>query len=188
MSGYSRNGTDLNSIYVDFTSNQNISGLKTFTNFETRLNYLLVNNTVELYNNTGTFEGDYFSLGNPLTTPRRLQFWYNGGTISQINTNGGYAQTSDKTLKENIKPLVYGINEIMQLNPTSYNFISTPDKSNIGFIAQEVKEVLPELIDINDGLHFISMSEFIPVIVNAMKEQQVQINNLTQRINDLENK
>jgi hypothetical protein len=186
MSGYLRNGINLNSIYVDFTSDQNISGAKTFNSAYAQ-NFTTVNG-IDFYTAGQGYVGITFGVAQPNLTPKKLQFYYAGTAISSISTAGAYAQISDKKLKENIKPLVYGINEIMQLNPTSYNFISTPDKSNIGFIAQEVKEVLPDLVDISDGLHFINMSEFIPVIVNAMKEQQVQINNLTQRINDLENK
>jgi hypothetical protein len=179
------NGTDLGSIFVDFTSDQTITGLKTFKN-NLNANQIFNISGSNFYTGT-TFSGNYYKIeASPIPA---LVFYYNTNVISYIDGFGNYNYVSDKKLKENIKPLAYGINEIMQLNPLSYNFINNSNKkSQIGFIAQEVNEVIPELININDGEHFINMTQLIPVIVNAMKEQQLQINNLIQRINKLENK
>ncbi len=58
----------------------------------------------------------------------------------------------------------------------------------VGLIAQEVEKVLPEVIQIReDGIKAISYEKVVPLLVEAIKEQQVTIENLTKRIELLEN-
>ena len=74
---------------------------------------------------------------------------------------------------------------------------------SIGVLAQEVKEILPEVVEIaEDGSHFVSYTEFIPILIEATKEQQAIITEqkseneqlklklleLEKRLNALENK
>ena len=119
----------------------------------------------------------------------------------------GVIQTSDKSLKENIKELNYGIDEIMKLKPVTYQWIknnygSTQIQENeketkLGFLAQDVLEVIPEVVKTHDwkilnekepdnytrvkndklGMNY---SEIIPVLVKAIQEQQREIDLLKQ--------
>ncbi len=110
--------------------------------------------------------------------------WNNiyAGQVNYVSLNN----ISDIRYKENIRKSDYGLSEIIKLNPVNFDYKretfnrkeSSPEieqlrKDHIGFIAQEMKEILPELVNINqsDKLE-INMIELLPVIVNAIKEQQ----------------
>jgi hypothetical protein len=59
-------------------------------------------------------------------------------------------------------------------------------KKTFGFIAQEVEKIIPEVVDTNeDGLKFINYNGLIPVCIEAIKEQQNQINQLQQKLDNL---
>jgi hypothetical protein len=115
-----------------------------------------------------------YSLGN--STNRWTAAWAVNGTI----------QTSDARLKKNIHPLNYGLKEIMQLNPVGYNWIDIKNKGNkIGLIAQEVKKIIPEVVAGNEAKETLGMNyaEMVPVLINAIKELNNEINQLEAKIN-----
>ncbi|MEM1000813.1 MAG: tail fiber domain-containing protein [Bacteroidota bacterium] len=97
--------------------------------------------------------------------------------------SGTYSAISDRRLKKNIKPLDNVTDKIMQLRPTTYLFKTQKDNEarNYGLIAQELKEVFPEMVstmqdDDGDGkgiqdLHTVAYSELIPVLIKGMQEQ-----------------
>jgi hypothetical protein len=86
----------------------------------------------------------------------------------------GTIQTSDERLKGNITTTTYGLDQIMQLRPVSYMWKAQPEqRTHLGFIAQEVQPILPETVNIGDDANHtlgLTYTEFIPVIVNAIKE------------------
>jgi hypothetical protein len=108
----------------------------------------------------------------------------NAGTLTNTNP-------SDERLKENIEDLEYGLTEILQLRPVSYNWIN--DTANqgkqFGFIAQEVQEIMPELIneftiteDEEEVVRLGLDKEAIFVaMVNAIKELKAEIDLLKQK-------
>ncbi|MBS1574851.1 MAG: tail fiber domain-containing protein, partial [Bacteroidetes bacterium] len=114
-----------------------------------------------------------YSLGN--STKRWTAVWAVNGTI----------QTSDARLKKNIQPLNYGLNELMQLKPVSYNWIdnSMPGKK-IGLIAQDVKKIVPEVIIGDESKETLGMNyaEMVPVLINAIKELNTEVSTLEQLI------
>ena len=104
---------------------------------------------------------------------------------------------SDINLKTNIQDITSVKANIGLLRPVTYNFKSesnifkfqTYNNLQYGFIAQEVKEIFPDLvITMEDGTLAIRYNALIPVLVQAIKEQQAEINDLTKRISDLEKK
>ncbi len=105
----------------------------------------------------------------------------NAGFITNTNP-------SDFRLKNNIKPLTYGLNEVLQLNPKTfyYNDDLTKARLKYGFIAQEVKDVMPDLVRRlgadTDYLGLENEGIFV-TLVNAIKEQQAQINELKSQLN-----
>jgi phosphotransferase system HPr-like phosphotransfer protein len=57
-----------------------------------------------------------------------------------------------------------------------------------GVIAQEVEEILPEIVNTNeDGGKTVNYNGIIALLIESVKEQQVQINNLTNQITELKN-
>ena len=111
----------------------------------------------------------------------------------------GYVTTSDRRVKQNISPFSGALSKVMLLTPKTYfynteafpRFESEKDKPQIGFIAQEVEAILPEMV-ITDGdevgLKGVLYGQLTAVLVQAIKEQQGMINELLQRIEQLENR
>lgn len=99
------------------------------------------------------------------------------------------AYTSDSTLKENFEEIQSAKEKLLKLKGLKYNFKDATDKSrkNIGFLAQDVEKIFPDIVYENDeGIKGIALAELIPVIVEAMKEQQGIIEALEARIEKLE--
>jgi len=93
---------------------------------------------------------------------------------------------SDKRFKKNIITIDNSLDKIMNIKGRYYEFRTDEFKDmhfdqgrRTGFIAQEIMEVLPEVVTLNpDGYYALSYEGVIPVLVEAMKEQQEIIENL----------
>ena len=102
---------------------------------------------------------------------------------------GTLTETSDVRLKENIVSLDSPLEKTLQLNGVFFNKKNTPDVKEIGFIAQEVESVLPELVtETEDGIKTVSYSRVTAVLVETVKEQQSQIEQLKEMVNILTDK
>ena len=108
-----------------------------------------------------------------------------------ITYSGTLTNSSDITLKKEIKPLSRGLNEILKLKPVSFKWKKKSASKNdkkFGFIAQDVKKVLSDIVyggGVDDTLSMSSM-ELIPVLVKSIQEQQTHIESLENRIAKLE--
>ena len=122
----------------------------------------------------------------------------------QVGTNNGTVvgtQTSDERLKQNIREYSCGLDAVMQLEPVFYEFKTTPDRTEAGFIAQQVQSIIPEAVyDTGDSLVPIDWPEdsnepapvpasgetilamdyarLIPALVNSIKELKAEIETL----------
>ena len=104
---------------------------------------------------------------------------------------GTLYQNSDGRLKKNIRSLTGSLDKIKQLRPVTYNWKSSDRGSdeNIGFIAQEVEQVLPQLVTTNqNGYKAVAYSNMVPVLVDAIKEQQQMIADLKREVEELKKK
>jgi hypothetical protein len=111
---------------------------------------------------------------------------YSDGTTWMAGT---VQNASDVTLKKNIEPLPYGLDTISQLNPVTYHLKEQDDsdKKHFGLIAQEVQEILPQIIGKGaDDKLSLSYIELVPILINAVKEQQQTIQDLNTRLQRLE--
>ena len=104
----------------------------------------------------------------------------------QAMPNGG---GSDLTLKKDVQQIHSALTRIMALRPVTWHWKAKQPGSHLehGFIAQEVEEILPQLVSLNtweDGTErkFLSTKEMIPYLVAAVQEQQKQINELSKRV------
>ena len=95
----------------------------------------------------------------------------------------GYFAFSDQRFKTNIKTIENPMERIMKMRGTTYTFNSptnpegTPGVQQIGFIAQELEQVVPEVVAVgNDGIYAVNYNALTPLLVEGMKEQQ---NNIT---------
>jgi hypothetical protein len=96
--------------------------------------------------------------------------------------------TSDEKFKYNIRPLNYGLETLLQLNPVNFQWIEG-EEEDLGFIAQDVAEIIPEAVNTNWNSDLLFRYEsLIPILTKAIQEQQALIKALEQRIINLENK
>lgn len=140
-------------------------------------------------NQSGTERMRIASSGNVgigTSTPSIL-FYVNGsaGGIS------AWQNLSDARLKTNIVPLTNALQQIQALNPVRFDWRQPADRvigktlqlpageSQIGFLAQEVEKVVPEAVakpaDGSDTPYGLKEDNLIPVLVQAIKEQQTEI-------------
>ena len=101
------------------------------------------------------------------------------GAVSAIDFNS----TSDLTVKENIKPISDAISKVSQIKGVTFNFINDADKRrHAGVIAQDVEKVLPEAVkEMSDGVKHVAYGNLIGLLIEAIKEQQNQIDELKSR-------
>lgn len=94
--------------------------------------------------------------------------------------------TSDCNLKTNVRTIENAIDIVDHLRGVHFEWREDSARKSIGLIAQEVEEVLPELVH-NDsqGYKSISYGNMIGVLIEAIKEQQVQIRTLQERVEQM---
>ncbi|MBK8699350.1 MAG: tail fiber domain-containing protein [Saprospiraceae bacterium] len=112
---------------------------------------------------------------------------------SALRWNNIYSQNplntpSDIRLKKDIKVLKYGLSDILKLEPKSYSFKNdAQNKVHFGLIAQHTKKIIPEVVQGDEEKENLSMAyeSLIPVLINAIKEQQQTIDDLQLKNEDL---
>lgn len=150
---------------------------------------LFVNNEEALWWNGTYFSwgyaGQYNYFANKITIGNKANpgyMLYVDGTAYATGT----WNSSDARLKKNITPIDNALNKIMKIRGTSFEFRQDEFKDyqfahglQFGFIAQELEDVLPEVVNTDsNGYKAINYSEIIPVLTEAVKEQQKTIEKL----------
>jgi hypothetical protein len=125
-----------------------------------------------------------------ITTAGASYFYlaYTGDGIGHFESpNGQYSAFSDRRVKTAIQPLSPVLQKIAKLQPVSYELLlNNPEhKETIGFIAQDVKELFPQLVSVSadtvkgykdiPDLHSINYSGFGVIAIKAVQEQQEAI-------------
>lgn len=121
----------------------------------------------------------------------------NSTNAIKLHVNGnaranGIWTTSDKKFKKEIKSIEKALETIQSLEGKTYFWDTEKNKEmnfdnggHSGFIAQELEKVLPHLVATsNNGNKVVNYMEIMPYLVEAIKEQQVQINDLKMQISD----
>jgi hypothetical protein len=103
-----------------------------------------------------------------------------------VVANGtSWTTNSDARLKTNVQNLGYGLTSVLALLPKEYEYKIDEGKKCFGFIAQDVVNVIPELVDAPEDsseMMGIEYQAFIPVLVKAIQEQQAIIESLKARL------
>ncbi len=142
-------------------------------------------------------DGDNVSIWSPGDGNRQLRIldedqWFdnngnpydNGAEVAYIAANGQYFQVSDKNKKENIIRIENAFDKIMKISGYTYQYkLSQPEiekgqkpVSASGVLAQEIEHILPEAIQTNEsGEYFVDYSAITPLLIEAIKEQNVKI-------------
>ena len=125
---------------------------------------------------------NFFSSGN------NIYFVLGGSYVGYIASNGSY-NASDERLKENITDLTGSLDKIKQLRGVNFTWKDSNRGvgNNIGFLAQEVESIIPEVVD--DGglpndengespMKHVSYEHVVPHLVEAIKELEARVKEL----------
>lgn len=123
------------------------------------------------------------SSGNMLlgtTTDNGERLYVSGA----IRATGTITANSDITLKKNLAKIENALEKVEQINGYTYEFKEDDSKRHAGVIAQEINEVLPEIVNKgNDGILGVEYGNISALLIEAIKEQQAQINELKALLN-----
>ena len=147
---------------------------------------------VTITNNSGENATPTIAIGQSVATNATPTFG-NLTINGSINATGDITAyyTSDKRHKNNIQPIENALLKVSKLNGVTWEWNDdvhevTKSTPKTGLIAQEVQEVLPEVIkEREDGFLALDYSKMMGLMVEAIKEQQSQIHNLTLEIENL---
>lgn len=119
-----------------------------------------------------------------------------------VYATNGTIQTSDARLKENIQDASYGLASVMAMRPVTFTWTDAPYKgTKVGFLAQDLLQIVPEVVKTHDWVQDeetgemkqvenewmgVNYADLIPVLVNAIQEQQAQIDQQQQQIEALQ--
>ena len=148
----------------------------------------------------GTFSlGDIDEVGGGAylsTDSTNMNFYASGNNIARLTDVGtltvtgdvvAYGSPSDERLKENIKPIKSALDKVMKLQGVTFDWKKTDSvlelKEDIGFIAQDVQKVVPELVRENtNGLLSMRHQGITPILLEAIKELKAEIEELKKQI------
>nr|HPG31276.1 tail fiber domain-containing protein [bacterium] len=108
---------------------------------------------------------------------------YNLHVNGSVAGTSGYNNLSDARYKKNISSIENASELVSKMRGVSFDWkkedyknLNFEDKRQLGLIAQELEEILPEAVSTdNEGYKSIAYSKIIPVLIEAIKEQQKTI-------------
>ncbi|TAL63381.1 MAG: hypothetical protein EPN88_12385 [Bacteroidetes bacterium] len=127
-----------------------------------------------------TFDYNTLRVGIGTTAPGYTL--HVNGSVAGI---GAYVSLSDKRFKKDVQPITGALNKIMELQGITFNWdktinpeLNVDDNNHIGFSAQDIEKILPQVVSTaTDKMQTksVAYSDVVPVLVEAIKEQQTQI-------------
>lgn len=110
---------------------------------------------------------------------------YGGALTGSWTASGDLIAYSDVRVKENIETITDAVSKVLAMRGVSYNRTDLADKSKkVGVIAQEIQAVLPEVVaEQEDGMLGVSYGNIVGVLIEAIKEQQKEIEELKAKLN-----
>tara|TARA_R110001592_G_scaffold276435_1_gene543530 strand:+ start:382 stop:2058 length:1677 start_codon:yes stop_codon:yes gene_type:complete len=103
-----------------------------------------------------------------------------------LTLGSGATVTSDRRLKKDIHILTSSLNTVKQLEGVSYTWLDNRygDRKEYGLIAQDVEKTIPNFtVENEEGYKTLNYSSIIPFLIESIKEQQQQIDNLKEKLN-----
>ena len=95
-----------------------------------------------------------------------------------------YTSTSSKRFKKKIKNLKNGLEKISKLRPVVFDWKNKEIKNDIGLIAEEVNEIIPNLVGFNNKGEIIGIDygKLTPILIQAVKELSLEVERLKNKI------
>jgi len=142
-----------------------------------------------VYSNNG--QGLAIGYGTGTNEQRRLYHHATGlyfeSTTNQayLSASGAWTDASDIAYKKDIENITYGIAIVKNLKPRKYK-MKSDDEAQIGFIAQEMQEQIPEVVGGKEGSLGISYGKLTAVLTKALQEAITKIETLETKVAALE--
>ena len=135
---------------------------------------------IVLYSTGGTLN---FGLGSNTSVSQKASLDTNGN----FTANGNVTAYSDKRLKTNVTTIVDALNKVTKIRGVTFNRIDIEsDDLQMGVIAQEVKQIVPEVVmGSEDTTYSVAYGNMVGLLIEAIKEQQVQIETQNKEIDQL---
>ena len=158
---------------------------------------LLVKTTTDFFGGTDLGVNGQFSVGASGQGYRRQYYssnnnyyFWNGTNQPYISTAGNWENASDVSLKKDITDITYGIDAVKSLKPRKYK-MKSDDSEQIGFIAQEVESVIPEVVGTGvtpdgDEQKGLAYGNLVAVLTKALQESVAKIEVLETKVAALE--
>jgi len=117
-----------------------------------------------------------------------ITYFFNGSNQAALTAAGAWTNASDAKLKKEITTIKYGLDTVLATQPRSYKRVDV-EGDYIGFVAQELKEQVPEVVFGSDAVQYsVDYGSLVAVAFKAIQEQQAIITALTARVEALEAK
>ena len=148
--------------------------------------YNLLGSTVTNSATQFSTDNTAFVIGNGVNLDNRsdaLTVLFDGTTTiaGDLNLN------SDARLKANIISLGSTLAKLLQIDGKTYTMKKDENKKQkIGVLAQDIEKVFPELVSESNGVKSVNYQGLVPVLINALKEQDNKMNEQEARIERLE--
>lgn len=121
------------------------------------------------------------------------RFNYSGSTqinqdlsvTGEITATGDITAFSDESIKENVEVIEDAVDKVQQLNGYTFDRTDIETSRQTGVIAQEVLKVLPEAVGESDGKHTVAYGNMVGLLIEAIKEQQGQIDSLKEELQSI---
>ena len=146
--------------------------------------YNLLGSTVTNSATVFSLENTAFVIGNGADSDNRsdaLTVLFDGTTTiaGDLNLN------SDARLKANIISLGSTLAKLLQIDGKTYTMKKDENKKQkIGVLAQDIEKVFPELVSESNGVKSVNYQGLVPVLINALKEQEERIKRLEELLLD----
>ena len=174
---------------VTLSDTQTISGTKTFSGTVTSTSWYMNASTRMYYNSSNQNIQFVINGTNVVYMGPAGNFEITGSTAFKVG-GGSWTATSDQRLKDNVQPLTGALNKIASLNPVSYTWKIDSAEPTVGFIAQQVEQVLPNAVSktkpkedqqqfIQDDVYSIGwQNDMFAYLVGAIKELKAEVDAL----------
>lgn len=106
----------------------------------------------------------------------------NVAITNNLTVAGTVTATSDIKFKTNVKTISNALSKVVQLRGVEYDRLDTTEHQ-IGVIAQEVEKIIPEVVKDNAGVKSVAYGNLVGLLIEAVKEQQKEIETLKLKIN-----
>ncbi|MCD4817726.1 MAG: tail fiber domain-containing protein [Candidatus Cloacimonetes bacterium] len=132
------------------------------------------------------------NIGMGTTNPGSYRLYVAGSAYA----SGGWSSPSDRRFNKNIQKIENALEKVKKIEGFSYDWKTDenpekgfPEGKHYGVIAQEIEKVIPEIVKENiNGDKAVAYNEIIPILINAINEQQDIIDTLSERLSILEKK